>query len=276
VEKELAAAEKYFALNTLRVYLHPINFEQDKKNLLKNLETFIRICAAHGISPGFTFFDDCHRHEGIYLDRPTEPVKGYHNGRWAASPQDRDRDINNLERYKPYIQEIIAKYAKDSRVLWWETFNEPNKSKWSVAMRKAAYRFAKEANPQQPVICCWDNTTSQINDCLTNIYLTRKSYMMNPEGNNSFCFGTDILDHRNEVGDVAQWSIFANWNTNSRLQQFNNFYNLISMCNQLLYGAEQLTWPDESSKARIVAEGRFLRGYFYLNLAELCGRSTYR
>jgi hypothetical protein len=158
VEKELAAAKKYFALNTLRVYLHPINFEQDKKNLFKNLETFLRICDSHGIKPGFTFFDDCHRHEGIYLDRPTEPVKGYHNGRWAASPQDRDRDINNLERYKPYIQEVIQKYKNDNRVLWWETFNEPNKSAWTIAMRKASYQFAKAVNPQQPVICCWDDS----------------------------------------------------------------------------------------------------------------------
>jgi hypothetical protein len=159
VEKELAAANKYFALNTLRVYLHPINFEQDKKNFFKNLETFINICNKHGIKPGFTFFDDCHRHEGIYLDKPTEPIKGYHNGRWAASPQDRDRDIKNLERYKPYIQEIIKKYKNDDRVLWWETFNEPDmKREWSVAMRKAAYKFAKEINPKQPVICCWDES----------------------------------------------------------------------------------------------------------------------
>jgi hypothetical protein len=159
VEKELAAAQKYFALNTLRVYLHPINFEQDKKNFFKNLETFISICNKHGIKPGFTFFDDCHRHEGIYLDKPTEPVKGYHNGRWAASPQDRDRDITNLKRYKPYIQEIIKKYKNDDRILWWETFNEPDmKREWSVAMRKAAYKFAKEINPKQPVICCWDES----------------------------------------------------------------------------------------------------------------------
>ncbi|GHT45947.1 hypothetical protein FACS189454_06290 [Planctomycetales bacterium] len=159
VDKELAAAKKYFAINTLRVYLHSINFEQDKENFFKNLETFLTICDKHGIKPGFTFFDDCHRHEDIFLNAPTEPVKGYHNGRWAASPQDRDRDINNLERYKPYLQEVIGKYKDDDRVLWWETFNEPKmKNAWSVAMRKASYQFAKEMKPKQPVICCWDDS----------------------------------------------------------------------------------------------------------------------
>ncbi|MDR3181478.1 MAG: DUF1080 domain-containing protein [Planctomycetaceae bacterium] len=159
VEKELAAAKKYFALNTLRVYLHPINFEQDRENFFANLEKFLVICEKYGIKPGFTFFDDCHRHEGIFLDKPTEPVKGYHNGRWAASPQDRDRDINNLDRYKPYIQDVIAKYKNDARILWWETFNEPGmKNKWSVEMRKVAYQYAKEIAPKQPVLCCWDES----------------------------------------------------------------------------------------------------------------------
>ena len=159
VEKELAAAARYFALNTLRVYLHPINFEQDRENFFANLETFLMICEKYNIRPGFTFFDDCWNHEGIDLDTPTEPVKGLHNGRWAASPQARDRDINNLERYKPYLQEIVSKYKDDPRVLWWETCNEPNMgNEFSIALRKAAYQFIKEVNPKQPVICCWDDS----------------------------------------------------------------------------------------------------------------------
>jgi hypothetical protein len=165
VDNELAAASKYFAINTLRVYLHPINFEQDHKNYMANIERFLVICDKHGIKPGFTFFDDCHRHEGIYLTHPTEPVKGYHNGRWAASPQDRDRDIKNLKRYEPYIKEIIKKYRNDDRILWWEIFNEPNFSEWTMAMRKEGYKYAKEVKPKQPVISCWnDNAETDIVD----------------------------------------------------------------------------------------------------------------
>jgi len=37
----------------------------------------------------------------------TEPISGYHNGRWAQSPQSRDIDTNNLDKLKPYVQEII-------------------------------------------------------------------------------------------------------------------------------------------------------------------------
>ena len=100
VERELSAAKKHFGITSVRVYLHTVNFREEKESSLARIETFLQICDRHGITPGFTFFDDCHRHEGIYLDRPTEPVKGYHNGRWAACPQDRERTeeaVGNLD-----------------------------------------------------------------------------------------------------------------------------------------------------------------------------------
>jgi hypothetical protein len=158
VERELAAAKKYFGITTLRVYLHNINFDEEKDTFLANIETFLQICDRHGIKPGFTFFDDCHRHDGIFLDEPTEPIKGYHNGRWAACPQDRDRDPDEPEKFKPYVQDVIRPHRDDRRVLWWEIFNEPHmKSPYSVRLRKLAYAWAKELEPVQPVISCWDD-----------------------------------------------------------------------------------------------------------------------
>jgi len=139
VEAELTAARKHFGITSLRVYLHSINFEEDRETFFKNLETFLEICDRHEIRPGFCFFDDCHRHKDIFLDRPTEPIKSYHNGRWAACPQDRDRDPKKLERFKPYIQEIIRAHLRDPRVRFWEVFNEPNGSAYSQALRRASY-----------------------------------------------------------------------------------------------------------------------------------------
>ena len=125
IDRELAAAKRYFGINTLRVYLHNIPYDAEKEKFLANIEQFLVICQRHGIRPGFTFFDDCHRHEGISLDSPTEPVKGYHNGRWAACPQDRERTPENLPKFQAYVQDVIRAHARDERVLWWEIFNEP-------------------------------------------------------------------------------------------------------------------------------------------------------
>jgi len=155
VERELAAARKYFGISTLRVFLHTINFFEERPAFLANLEAFLAICDRHGIRPGFVFFDGCHRHEGIFLDKPTEPVKGWHNGRWAQSPQAREIDKDNLEKFKPYVQEVIRPHRTDGRLLFWEIHNEPPPGdKYRNRLKRAAYRWAKEVGPIQPVLNC--------------------------------------------------------------------------------------------------------------------------
>ncbi len=155
VDKELAAARRHFGISTLRVYLHDMNFFQEQKTLMSNIETFLTICQKHGIRPGFVFFDGCHRHEGIFLDKPTTPISGFHNGRWAQSPQARDIDEDNLEKFKPYVQEIIKAHRDDKRVLFWEIHNEPPPGDdYRDRLKRAGYAWAKEVNPTQPVLNC--------------------------------------------------------------------------------------------------------------------------
>jgi len=172
VERELAAARVHFGISTLRVYLHNINFDEEKEVFLANLEKFLTICEKHGIKPGFTFFDDCHRGEGIFLDKPTTPVKGWHNGRWAQCPQHRQRDPDDLERFKPYVQEVIRAHRADGRVMFWEIFNEPQRgAQYSERLRRAGYQWAKDLQPIQPVLNCFfnqgwgDGDVSDIVDC---------------------------------------------------------------------------------------------------------------
>lgn len=176
INRELAAARKHFGLTTLRVYLHNLPYDADKDGFLNNIESFLKICDNHGIKPGLVFFDDCHRHDGITL-KSLPPVKGWHNGRWAACPQDRERIDENLPKFKAYIQDVIRAHREDPRVLWWEIFNEPNmRSPYSARLRKLGYRWAKSLSPKQPVLSCWDD---------------------NPE--------TDIVDAHNYSANFASW-----------------------------------------------------------------------
>lgn len=158
VRRELDAARRYFGLTTLRVFLHNINYEQERARFLGNLDQFLEIAQKQGMRPGFVFFDDCHRQEGIELDRPTEPVKGYHNGRWAACPQQRHRTEEHLPRLRAYVEDVIRAHRCDPRVLWWEIYNEPNmKSSYSARLRELGYQWAKQADPVQPILACWDD-----------------------------------------------------------------------------------------------------------------------
>ncbi|MEX0314816.1 MAG: cellulase family glycosylhydrolase, partial [Allomuricauda sp.] len=69
---------------------------------------------------------------------------------------------NNL---KAYVQEIMNRYAEDSRVLIWDLYNEPanpnqasygeieleNKMDYSLILLKKAFEWAREVNPSQPI-----------------------------------------------------------------------------------------------------------------------------
>jgi DUF1680 family protein len=157
IEKELAAARKHFGINTLRVYLHNINYDNEKEVFLKRIDEFIAICAKHGIKPGFTFFDDCWNHAGVTI-APMTPVDGRHNGCWAAL-QDAERKDENLPKFKAYVQDVVKAHRDDPRVLWWEVYNEPvMKDEFTVKIRTLAYGWAKECKPIQPVIACWDDS----------------------------------------------------------------------------------------------------------------------
>lgn len=158
IEKELAAAQKYYGINTLRVYMHNLVFDNEKAEFLKRLDKFIAICDKHGIKPGFVFFDDCWNHSGIEFGSQQPAVDGRHNGRWAACPQDRERTPENLPKFKAYIQEVIKAHKDDKRVLWWEVFNEPNQSEYSAQLRRLGYQWAKEMKPTQSILCCWNDS----------------------------------------------------------------------------------------------------------------------
>jgi DUF1680 family protein len=156
IERELAAAQKQLGLTTLRVYLHNLVYDAERDLFLARIEEFLKICDRHGIRPGFTFFDDCWNHTNITL-KTEPPVDGRHNGRWAAL-QDAERKDECLPKFKAYVQDVIRAHREDPRVLWWETYNEPNlKDAFTVRLRELAYGWAKEVEPCQPVISCWDD-----------------------------------------------------------------------------------------------------------------------
>ena len=63
---------------------------------------------------------------GANLSAPCVPKKGVHNGCWMTSPQDVER--TSVERFKPYVTDIVSTFGHDPRVLWFETYNEPTRN----------------------------------------------------------------------------------------------------------------------------------------------------
>ncbi|KAK3236151.1 hypothetical protein CYMTET_53699 [Cymbomonas tetramitiformis] len=190
---ELEAARRHFGYTTLRMFLHPLLYEADDVAFISNITRFVEIAETKDMRVGFVFFDDCFAHEGADLNEPCLPSRdpvqsGCEVGSfgqsqccmncWVASPQDKDRDPSDVDRYRPYVTTIVSAFKNDPRVLWWEIFNEPNEaSSFSLTLRSAAYSWAKAVHPTQPVISCWDD-----NDA------------------------TDIIDHHSYSGNFIEMS----------------------------------------------------------------------
>ena len=98
----------------------------------------------------------CVQHSGADLNATCVPRQGVHNGCWYAAPQDAQR--TTVGRFESYVTGLVAAFATDKRVAWWEIFNEPQKGNpFSMALRDAGFKWAVGANPVQPVISCWDD-----------------------------------------------------------------------------------------------------------------------
>src|ERR1700687_5132307 len=84
IEKELTWAEA-MGMNTIRVFLHDLLWQQDAAGFEKRIDQFLTIASRHHIRPMFVVFDSCwdpQPHVG--LQHP--PIPGVHNSGWVQRP----------------------------------------------------------------------------------------------------------------------------------------------------------------------------------------------
>lgn len=127
IERELAWAQG-IGMNTKRVFLHNLLWEQDAKGFTKRVDEFLAIASRHGIKPMFVLFDSVwDPHPQLGPQRP--PIPGVHNSGWVQAPgQERLVDESRYPLLKSYVQGIVGAFAKDERVLAWDVWNEPDNS----------------------------------------------------------------------------------------------------------------------------------------------------
>ena len=159
VDRELGYLKETYGFTALRVWLHTLLYSHNASALKQNLDDFLALAASHGFGVGLVLFDDCWNKVGANLSAPCVPRKGVHNGCWMTSPQTVER--TSIARFEPYVRDIVSSYGRDKRVLWFEVFNEPNRhDTFSLALRAAAYGWAKACKPMQPVAACWDDNNA--------------------------------------------------------------------------------------------------------------------
>jgi len=155
-ERELHYASTY-GINVVRVYLHYYVYLKKKDALLSDIEDFLARAAKYGIRTEFVFFDDCWNQppkDLLSADyRYPAPIPGVHNSQWLVCPGDDVRAHYEQHRQglKAYVQDIVNAHKADPRVVFWEIYNEPNKSEDTVKLEKDALLWIKETGSTIPV-----------------------------------------------------------------------------------------------------------------------------
>lgn len=164
IELELGWAEK-LGMNTMRVFLHDLLWQQDPRGFTHRIDTFLSIAARHGIKPVFVLFDSCWDPKPR-LGPQHPPIPGVHNSGWVQSPSGAElSDPSSYPRLRGYVEGIVGAFAKDGRVLAWDVWNEPDnhgppeyagdeaKEKFAIISRllPQVFEWARSRHPVQPL-----------------------------------------------------------------------------------------------------------------------------
>ncbi|HUB51416.1 MAG TPA: hypothetical protein VL986_04675, partial [Terracidiphilus sp.] len=125
IDRELGWAEN-IGMNTMRVFLHNLVWEQDPKGFDKRVDTFLTIAAKHHIKPVFVLFDSCWD-PSPKLGPQHPPIPGVHNSGWVQAPGiEILEDPAQYPRLQKYVVGVVGAFANDQRILAWDVWNEPD------------------------------------------------------------------------------------------------------------------------------------------------------
>jgi hypothetical protein len=164
IDRELGWAQG-LGMNTMRVFLHNLLWEQDSAGFLKRMDQFLSVADKHHIRILFVLLDSVWD-PLPHLGKQHEPRPHVHNSGWVQAPgAEVLKDASSWDtKVKPYIIGVISHFKDDKRVLMWDLMNEPdngsdqykehelsNKGEVALQLLKQEWKWARSANPSQPL-----------------------------------------------------------------------------------------------------------------------------
>jgi hypothetical protein len=145
IDLELGWAQG-LGMNTMRVFLHDLLWEQDSAGFKKRIDTFLTIADKHKIKPIFVLFDSCWN-PYPHLGKQPAPTPGVHNSGWVEGPGVKAlEDSSQYPRLEVYVKGVVGAFGNDPRVLAWDIWNEPDN------LNGSSYGKQEPANVKQLVL----------------------------------------------------------------------------------------------------------------------------
>jgi len=169
IDRELGWAAG-IGMNSIRVYLHDLLWQQDSEGFLKRVDRFLTIADKHGITTMLVLCDAVWNPHPK-LGKQPEPRPHLHNSGWVQSPHiEVLRDPAKHDSLEPYFKGVIGRFKNDKRVVVWDLYNEPGndgkedkmttaeKEEKCLLLLRKMFTWAREINPSQPLTTgLWSN-----------------------------------------------------------------------------------------------------------------------
>lgn len=169
IERELGYAQG-IGMNIMRVYLHDLLWEHDRKGFIERIDSYLAIAAGKGIQTMFVIFDDCWNTDFALGPQPV-PMPYTHNSGWIQSPGHKVvEDSTQWPRLERYVKELLEHYKADRRIAVWDLYNEPTNSVGdpltgtrrpvnSIPLVEAVFEWARSVDglTQPLTVGCWNN-----------------------------------------------------------------------------------------------------------------------
>ena len=164
IDQEFGWAQA-IGMNTMRIYLHHLLWQEDKKGLLRRMDTLLELAEKHHIKPIFVLFDSCWD-PYPQTGRQRAPQKGVHNSGWLQSPGAVSlQKVSDTPKLEAYVRGVVGAFNRDRRILAWDIWNEPDnwndssykkvepldKLKHVERLLPQAFTWARNERPMQPL-----------------------------------------------------------------------------------------------------------------------------
>jgi len=169
IDQELGWAEA-LGMNTMRVFLHDLVWQQDSVGFRGRIDQFLTIAARHHIRPILVLFDSCWD-PLPHLGPQHPPVPGVHNSGWVQSPgAGALADTTQDRRLEAYVRGVVGAFSHDQRVLAWDLWNEPgNLNNESYPRQEPPGKVAR-VTALLPRVFAWARATQPIQPLTSGVW----------------------------------------------------------------------------------------------------------